>query len=78
MSNTELLKSKGMLGNMRLRFGAANESDPNEDAKINDCDPYVLVSEFCKWTLGNDYWWIVMEKLYCDLKELKESTSANS
>tara|TARA_R110002020_G_scaffold180191_1_gene374433 strand:- start:618 stop:842 length:225 start_codon:yes stop_codon:yes gene_type:complete len=72
MNNCDLLKDKGILGDIRLRVGAANESDPNEDVKINSMTPYEIVCEWCTWKLGDEYWWIFMEKLNEDLSKLSK------
>jgi hypothetical protein len=70
MTNVEKLEEVGILGDVRQRLGANDESDSSKDHKINEMDNERLVKEWCGWHLGDGSWWTSMKSYFDQLEEL--------
>lgn len=69
MKNTEKLNKLGMLGAVRQRLGAENETDESFDATINRMSNSSLVENWCGWYLGDGSWWSDMKRYLDKLEE---------
>lgn len=54
MTNTEKLKSLGMLGDVRQRLGSNGANDSSLDEEINILSNTELVANFTAWHLGSE------------------------
>ena len=70
MTNVEKLKALGILGAVRQRQGAANQSDETYDENINEMDNLQLIEQYCGWYLGSGDWWIDMKYKFDKLVEM--------
>jgi len=54
MTNVDILKLEGFIGDIRQRLGADDENDEKYDDKINDMSIPEVVGAVFGWELGND------------------------
>lgn len=70
MDNVEKLKQIGILGDVRQRLGAENESDDSMDDKVNRLTNSQLVGAWSGWNLGDESWWTDMKRYFYKLESL--------
>lgn len=73
MTNIDKLSRIGILGDIRLRMGAYNQSDTSCDDEINELDNSQLIEEWFKWKLGDGSWWTDALEWYEQLNEFDKN-----
>lgn len=58
------LKKAGVLGDLRMRYGAFSKLDDSFDDEINALTTDEVMEMYCAWNLGDSSWWLVFKELH--------------
>lgn len=71
IKNIEKLKLVGILGEIRLKYGAESVNDTSKDDIINEQTNYGLVEDWCEYTFGSSRFWRIMHHIYSELNQIE-------